>query len=67
MNSIGEALSEHLRELEESMGVPKKDNKDTCKESWRQILKEQERSLMTLAETTESYRLTTIRILKQLD
>ena len=67
-NSIGDALSDSLKELTEAMADSEKE-KDSkgCKESWRLVLKEQERILATLAETIENSRKTTAQLLKQLD
>jgi len=67
-NSIGEALSDHLKELTDAIAdFDKEKDSEGCKESWRLVLKEQQRNLATLAEVTESYRKTTAQLLKQLD
>jgi hypothetical protein len=67
-NDIGEALSDYLKELCDEMA--EHDNgKDSekCKESWRVVLKEQERNLTTLGELADSYRKTIAHLLKQLE
>ncbi len=67
-NSIGEALSDHLKELTDAMAdADEEKDREGCKESWRLVLREQQRDLATLAEVTESYRKTTAQLLKQLD
>ena len=66
-NRLGEVISDHLKELTDVLGdVDEGKNKDDCKESWRLVLSKQQRSLETLAETVESSRKTTVRLLKQL-
>lgn len=67
-NSIGQALSDHLKELTDAMADTDMDkDSEECKESWRVVLEEQQRNLETLGEATESYRKTVVHLLKQLD
>ena len=67
-NSIGEALSDYLKELVDEMAENDKGkDSEKCKESWRVVLKEQERNLATLGELADSYRKTIANLLKQLE
>ncbi|MCK5208905.1 MAG: hypothetical protein KAQ62_09520 [Cyclobacteriaceae bacterium] len=66
-NEIGQALSEHLKELTEEMAGENVKECDESKQSWKIVLKEQQRNLESLREIAEYYLRTTATLLKKLD
>ncbi len=61
-------MSDYLKELVDEMtDNDKGKDSEECKESWRLVLKEQERNLATLGELAGSYRKTIAHLLKQLE